>query len=425
MRIALQRVTLVLLLWLCPPSVLNVLSQSVATELNSNLAPESGFLSLEKYTNAFFGFSLPLPRNLVLNEQTLSLARGERDHLLLEFHSRNNEFVSLTITAKEAGAKAEKVAKETAGMANLSKRKEIELAGKRFWTATSSGGVHGIQTLVFATAIGSYVIQFMIVSADSDATAEITRNIEHLSFFDPARSRLIAGADSTPYSPGAAVFPASPIGRLSAGSVSENIYQNEELKFRYEFPHDWVLMSKAPGKQFLQRVDQFPFGNSPAVQAEHEKADQCTKELLFVRHFLENPANGQFNPMLFLMAADPRCISKSDFPKSIGDHDSVQRIARDTLAYFRTADSKPIGPAIVRTFDNVNHIMIDVSQAFALNLPGGTAPIDVFSSILITQSEHYWVIWIFAAGNKSELDELKTTKVFFDDVVSPKTDSKM
>jgi hypothetical protein len=201
--------------------------------------------------------------------------------------------------------------------------------------------------------------------------------------------------------------------------VRGTFYQNEDLKIRYEFPHDWVLMSKAAGKDFSPAGNQFLLGNSPAVQMEHEAVNQCAKQLLFVRRFLDNPSTGQFNPMVSLIAADPKCVSPSRFPKSIEDHDSVQRIARDTAAYFRTADSIPLAPARVRAFNNANRVMIDVSRSYGLPVPGEPAPLTVFSSMLIMETGDYWVIWIFAAGDKAELEELRTTKVFVDDFAAP------
>jgi hypothetical protein len=122
--------------------------------------------------------------------------------------------------------------------------------------------------------------------------------------------------------------------------------------------------------------------------------------------------------MVVLIAADPTCISASGFPKSAVDRDSILRVAHDTAAYFTTADSKPTGPARVRTFNNANRIMIDVSRSFTL-APPAQPPVSVFSSMLIMEAGDYWVVWIFAAGDKTGLEELRSTKVFFDDLVAP------
>jgi hypothetical protein len=122
--------------------------------------------------------------------------------------------------------------------------------------------------------------------------------------------------------------------------------------------------------------------------------------------------------MVVLIAADPKCISASGFPKSVEDRDSVQRIARDIVAYFKTTNSRPTSASRVRAFNNANRTMIDVSQSFTLASQAPT-PVSIFSSMLIMETGDYWVIWIFAAGDKSELEGLKTTKIFFDNFVAP------
>ena len=81
-----QFVIVLSLLCLCP--ALRLYGQSPSLPLpSSDVGPETGFLSPSQYTNAFFGFSMSLPQDAGLREQTLSLNRGTRDHLLIGFHS--------------------------------------------------------------------------------------------------------------------------------------------------------------------------------------------------------------------------------------------------------------------------------------------------------------------------------------------------
>jgi hypothetical protein len=423
MRSSILFLIIVLLFSLCAPANLHVYARSFSQEANSpNPAPESGFLSPQKYTNSFFGFSIPLPADAVLNEKTFSLTRGPRQHLLLAFHSPNKELVSFTITATEVAGDPEKEAKQAANLAEMSKSKEVQIGGRQFWTAESprskAGG--GVKTALFITAMHGYVLEFKIVTFNVDTMAGLEQSIERVSFFDPSTSKSAAGMDSKPYTPGASPFPASAIGRLNAGSVLGNSYSNEDLGFRYEFPRDWVLMSKAPGKQSSPITSQFLLGNSPADQIQHDAANVCTKQLLFVRHYLENPSSGQFNPMIVLIAADPRCISMSPFPRSVDDGDAVQRVARDTIAYFRNKDLTLVNPARVRAFRTASGVMMDISQNFTLSVPGQAVPLNVLSSTLMMKSGDYWVIWLFAAGDKEGLDELRTTKIFPNDAVAPK-----
>jgi hypothetical protein len=58
--------------------------------------------------------------------------------------------------------------------------------------------------------------------------------------------------------------------------------------------------------------------------------------------------------------------------------------------------------------------MIEVSQSFTESEPGQSEPATILSSTLLMQAGDFWVMWMFAAGDKKELEELRNTKIFFD-----------
>jgi hypothetical protein len=392
---------------------------------SSGLVPEAGFLSPSKYTNAFFGFSLPRPQDASLHEKTLSLNRGARDHLLIGFHSPSKSLVSFTITATQLRGDSEKEARKSAAARTSWKAKETKIGGKTFWrsespTKTGDGGMH---LLILATAINGYTLQFEVTSFNPEITIEVERDVEQLTFFDPSKAKEVAGADSKPYLPGASQFSASRIGQVSAGSVSENEYRNQELGFRYEFPQGWVLMSKANDESMAAAGHKFYWGNSPTTQGEHEAASECTRNLLLVTRHLES-SKTQFNSMALLVVADPKCAAGSRFPKTVDDHEAVQQVAKQIVEYFRIVPTATAGgPARVRAFNNAGRVMIEISQSFTMDAPASPQP-DILSSISLIQDGDYWVLWMFAAGSKGELDELRRSKIFFDDPGAPAMDPK-
>jgi hypothetical protein len=398
-------------------------AQSPSPSLSSSdIAPETGFLSPSKYTNAFFGFSISLPQNAGLREKTLTLNRGPRDHLLIGVHSPSKDLVSFTITAKEVPGGSEKEARKSGAGPDSSKPKETKIGGKTFWRSESLTkiGSRNMQTLVFSTAMDNYALQFEVISFNPEITLEIERDIEQLTFFDPSRAKVMAGADSKPYVPGASRFPATRIAQLSAGSISGNVYRNEELGFRYEFPQGWVLMSKATQEKVAAAGHQFIWGNSPTIQEEHEAESQCTRNLLFVTRHLEDSKVGQFNSRVLLMAVDPKCAPDSSFPKTVDDRKAMQRIAKQIVQYFKIGTKSSTAPARVRAFNNAGRLMVEISQSFTLSDPGPSDPATILSSTLLMQAGDYWVMWMFAAHDKNELEELRNTKIFFDaPVASP------
>jgi len=57
--------------------------------------------------------------------------------------------------------------------------------------------------------------------------------------------------------------------------------------------------------------------------------------------------------------------------------------------------------------------MLEVSGSFQINFPGGNTPLDIYSSMDVTQLNGYWIGWAFASGSQSELQEMKNTKIAF------------
>jgi len=401
---------------------LSVCGQSSSPALLSpDVGPETAFLSPSRYTNAFFGFSISLPQNTDLREKTLSLNRGTRDHLLIGFHAPSEQLITFAITARDVPEGSEKEASKISAGPDSSRPEKTTIGGRTFWRSQSPRklGHRNMQTVIFSTAMNNYVLQFKVISFNPEITMEIEQNIEKLTFFDPSEAKVIAGADSKPYTPGASKFATNPIGQLSTGSVSGNVYRNEALGFCYEFPRGWVLMSKAHEEAVADAEHQFIWGNSPTAQQEHESATQCTKNLLFVRHSLEASKDGQFNSMVLLIAVDPKCAPGSRFPKGVDDREAIQQIARQTVQYFMTATMSSTEPARVRAFNNAGRIMVEISESFTVSLSGQTDPTNILSSMLMMQAGDYWVIWMFAAKDKTELAELRNTKIFFGDPVAP------
>ncbi len=390
---------------------------SLPTSNSSELAPETGFLSPSKYTNAFFGFSLPLPQDADLHELKLSIKGATWGHFIIGFQSSQNGLSTFVVTAKQASAESNEEVKKTAAGPKSLKTKEIEIGGKTFWRSESQqNGTGGrMQTLSFATGIDGYILRFEIVSFSPKVTKELEQSIERLTFFDPAKAREMAGADSRVY-PLAALQPpkSERIGRLSDGLISGNTYHNEELGFRYQFPEGWIVNDKATQEKVAEVGHQFVWGNDPSAQQEHQAASQCTKNLLFVTRYPEGTKMEQFNPTVLLAVADPGCVPSASFPKTVDDREAIQQLAKEIVHSFRTATMASIEPARVRAFNNAGRIVIEISQSFTVNAPGQVTPLAILSSISLMQAGDYWVIWMFASSDKAQLDELRNTKIFFD-----------
>jgi hypothetical protein len=127
--------------------------------------------------------------------------------------------------------------------------------------------------------------------------------------------------------------------------------------------------------------------------------------------------------MALVVVADPKCTAGSSFPKTVDDHQAIQQIAQQIVEYFRIIPTATPGPARVRAFRYAGRIMIDISQSFTWDAPEPSAP-SILSSTTLMQAGDYWVLWMFAAADQGELDELRSSKIYFDDPVAPPIDPK-
>src|SRR5579864_8261548 len=371
---------------------------------------ESGFLSATKYTNAFFGFSLPLPKNSDIRKLLEPTKGPALSHFLVGFASKDgmNTFI---VTAKKAGAVSQDPAKNDAAGPMALKTKEMQIGGQVFWKSDShqKKSEGQLQTLIFATELKKYVVTFYIASFDSKLTAELEKSIEGLRFFDPAQAQEEAGADSRTYNP-SMPQPENRISQLSDGAISGNIYYNSELGFRYQFPEGWTIYDKAMQADMTEAGHQFVW-RGPFAEREYASGSECTKNLLFLTRYREGTRLHQFNPVVLVMAMDPKCTPELAFPSSPRDQDAVKRIANYFVNSFKTPTMTSLGSARVRAFENAGHLMLEISQSSSLvtKTPGSTTTYNIRTTLLLMQAGEYWVMWLFATDDDSELEQLRNT----------------
>jgi hypothetical protein len=357
----------------------------------STPAPETGFVSPTQYTNAFFGFTLPLPKDPDVAPMSRALRASIFGHFVFGLGSLGADVAVLTVTANPLTPESKDAAKEaSAGV--LLKPTQVEIGGKDFWRSESVKDSHNTnQTIVFATSLNGYVLQFRILVSTDKVKDELEQCIHGLAFFDPANAKEMAGAGSSPYNPGAPP-PVTTYGiaGVSDGAIAGNSYSNPELGFRYEFPSGWVVNGKAT------------------------HGDHCTKTLLFVTRYAKGAQAGQFNPLIILMAIDPGCSPGVTFPKAVDDRAAIQRIASHTMRFFQQASFESTGPARVRAFNGGGKVMLEISQSLSVTGTGSEKPLIVPSSTILMESKGVWVVWMFASNTQAELDELRKTKIFFD-----------
>jgi hypothetical protein len=154
--------------------------------------PEAGFISLGRYTNAFFGFSLPLPADPTFNVAQVLQSKTVHSLLGLGREQGNTTFI---ISAQQMfPGDAEKVMKATPW---------ILIHGRDFSKGLSHQKKHEgvVWDAVYFTVINNYLLEFEIRSLDPSVTEEFEHCVEDTIFFDPAKAKEIAGPNGKPYNP--------------------------------------------------------------------------------------------------------------------------------------------------------------------------------------------------------------------------------
>lgn len=168
------------------------------------VVPESGFISTDRYTNAFFGFSFPLPQDSAFSEYRLPI--NTKTHALYGTKAQAKHGLGITVLVVVAdqinGVPAEQ-ARLAAFGDKAKKVRKTQLAGKEFWTGESeeNGAGGKMRSIIYAASIDGYVLKFHIISFDGKLSRELERCIREIQFFDPTEAQKMAGPHSRSYNP--------------------------------------------------------------------------------------------------------------------------------------------------------------------------------------------------------------------------------
>lgn len=182
--------------------VLTALAQSASPTSPTNLG--AGFILKSRYTNRFFGFVLPLPRELTFSTFRIPFKDEPSRYFVFGVQTITTASISplkpklslLLVSAKKS-ANAEDL-HDAAAEPNGPAPTKIEVAGREFWTSefeekVAEGTEHHV---AFATKVPGYILQFNIESFDKKVTAKLRNSILHIEFVDPATVQAVGGPDA-------------------------------------------------------------------------------------------------------------------------------------------------------------------------------------------------------------------------------------
>lgn len=394
--------------------LISICSQAQSSpSTSSSTVPEDGFVSSEKYTNAFFGFALTIPK--LPNAQPFMPKTRNGSHTLFGVQAYGRGLSALLVIAKEsASGSAEDVKKAAAGAAART-AKPITIAAKPFWKSEveqkSSAG--RMTSVTYATALQGYILTFAIVSFDASFAREWEHSIESLTFFNPATAKDVAGPNSRPLM--AEFVPSKRIGTLSLGIVSGNVYANDDLGFTYEFPKDWHVVDKATEEKLIEAGHQAAWGDDPAARREHEQAQQCGRLLLAASKYPEGSTAATSNPAISITTFDAECLPGAPrFPTSADDDEGISRVGGAVLQSLKGTPFKPTKQSSVRVLTVQGHLMIEIPGEYSVKMPGEQLALRNSASVVLTELKNYWVVFTFQAATEAGVqDIMQNAKIRF------------
>jgi hypothetical protein len=385
--------------------------------------PESGFISSHHYTNAYFGFGLPLPKGR-FGIVDVSHDMWALRHDLLFLRSIDS---GLAISATPVLDSAEDEARRISLMGTRSHAgtKIIDIDGRPFWKSELGEEIFGVDTrhpgrkwwrASYAIALRGFVIHFWASSYGEQVQKELQECIESVKFFDPSHAIDRAETDKPFLSQAGRLrlesAPHLDVNLLDPGNVHANAYTNSLLGFSYVFPAGWYPADSATSGT-MERIRRWA-GAGTIPLAQEQPTERCGRVLSWATKFPEQDPSHGFNSRIVIFAADPMCFAPNvKFPASV--HDRSIELFTDALATALSGSSLlPYGRKSVGATSLGGHLFFEIPGAAPIPPREGSLMHRAHRSLVLTTMQDYWIIWLFESETESQVYDLIKSGIIFD-----------
>jgi hypothetical protein len=209
------------------------------------------------------------------------------------------------------------------------------------------------------------------------------------------------------------------IGQLSPGVISGNLYTNDALGFRYQFPAGWIVEDEATQAKITEAGRQFVWGDNPSAAREHQLSQQCERTLLSVTKYPQGTQAEGIQPLIAVMAFDSECSPITHFPALSDDPQTIKGAIKQLAERFAgLLEGGPVtfrGDKFGKAFALAGHLVLEISASLGVKPPGSNLRRTVYTSLDFTEAKSYFVAWIFVSGSQAELRELRNTGISFNE----------
>jgi hypothetical protein len=392
-----------------------------ATESKKQLLPEDGYLTSDKYTSLFFGFSIDLPVSSERHRITIPVMLEKHHALLAIGFEEENNFGILTVTAEESPSELERYddqqgeqCDDTAGTASLMRR---PIPGGVLRYGAFYANVHHRGRNYadhFWLRIKSYIIRVAVDSNDPEFLRESKQALVEADFYcarggklttDGGKAVVLKGepyeGPTVPTWRVDAAIKDKPGLAIPAGAVRDGVYRNPSLGLQYELPKRWETLETEESGD--------PPEEARALR-EYELLHACSRTLLHaVQPKSSDAAQQSQRPAIILRALDPSCLSLP-MPASVEDKKVAGEIGANLELFSEFGEIK-------------SHAMASLAnRPFMVfhGTVGRRSPEDVLSRrmsemILAAEQHKVLLLWSLMAPTASELGTMPASSIIFDD----------
>jgi hypothetical protein len=170
------------------------------------------------------------------------------------------------------------------------------------------------------------------------------------------------------------------------------------------------MVEAAKGNRIIDYGHRVMFGSDLDASVEHVAAQQCTRILHWTSKYEQNTGDGS-NPFALVAAVAPACMPGMHIGEIVKDPGAAGKFADSILGVLSQSTVK--GSELnVGTFSLGNQPMLDISGRFNLFVPGQKPNTAANLSVLLTETRNYWIVIMLAAGNETELNEIRESVKF-------------
>ncbi len=407
--------------------------------------PENGYISPAKYTNAFFGFSLPLPQDAQLKLVSQNaLPRNAFRHILFAANSTAKGYPFMMVGADEINSSNTDPKKTLFGTQKID---VVQIAGKEFSRSRWKGN-DNIYRVMYGTTVNAYLLFITTFTYDAKVLDQFERNIQALTFFDPTKAQELAGPDGQLYEgpslqPTAATpgvgqqgtnadtempgrQPAAGLSATPLAAANPRQFYDKNLALHFNYP---IEMRTLDFSAEMESGHQNIYGVSGENDPEHQKAKRCVRPLLDAE-LPEDKAPQRAANLDGIWVDDSKEYRESRKPEPIYAKILVTEFLRECLPKkLQKNENDALGSIALSAVSEPwiqrmpKPLWYEVSkQKIHMNsgvgrpiINGQLAPAPIFIMSMTTQWRGHLLAWVFTSNDTEIFNEITKSQVQFGD----------